>query len=445
MPWMSLIVLCLACLPGMAAAQVPRIQSQGAAASAMSNAFAAQADDPSALHYNPAGMTQLRGLQFMAGALISGGSTDFTSPMGMTAKGDRNGSAAWPPPAHTFITANLQDLGLKALGDLSVGVGLTVPFGSLTRWPNDGPFRSATTFSTLPLLDIKPTLAYKVTENVSLGLGADIYTFTGLVGEGHAERQSIPAPGVKTELFGKDTAAGFNASLLYTALRNAEGRPLANIGVVYRSQATLHLSGELLANGAKVSDARATLVLPQIITGAIAIWPVRTKEREWKVEMDVDYVGWKSVRNLDVTLGDGTTITQPQNWRSTYAVMIGTEYKWLVLESLQNWEVALRGGYTNQQTQMPDLTYDPGIPSSDLHVVGGGLGLLCKEQGSFLGLVRCGDLGVGSLKPKAIGVDLSLQAGLYEDRTVLDNRNPTVDGTYRTTLYNGSASIRVIY
>jgi len=445
MPWMSLIVLCLACLPGIAAAQVPRIQSQGTAASAMSNAFAAQADDPSALHYNPAGMTQLRGLQFMAGALISGGSTDFTSPTGVTAKGDRNGSAAWPPPAHTYITANLQDLGLRALGDLSVGIGLTVPFGSLTRWPNDGPFRSATTFSTLPLLDIKPTLAYKVTENVSLGLGADIYTFTGLVGEGHAERQSIPAPGVKTELFGKDTAAGFNASLLYTALRNAEGRPLANIGIVYRSQATLHLSGELLANGAKLSDARATLVLPQIITGAIAIWPVRTKEREWKVEMDVDYVGWKSVRNLDVTLGDGTTITQPQNWRSTYAVMIGTEYKWLVLESLQNWEVALRGGYTNQQTQMPDLTYDPGIPSSDLHVVGGGLGLLCKEQGSFLGLVRCGDLGVGSLKPKAIGVDLSLQAGLYEDRTVLDNRNPTVDGTYRTTLYNGSASIRVIY
>jgi len=445
MPWMSLIVLCLAYLPGVAAAQVPRIQSQGAAASAMSNAFAAQADDPSALHYNPAGMTQLRGLQFMAGALISGGSTDFTSPTGVTATGDRNGSAAWPPPAHTFITANLQDLGLRALGDLSVGVGLTVPFGSLTRWPNDGPFRSATTFSSLPLLDIKPTFAYKVTENVSLGLGADIYTFTGLVGEGHAEKQSIPAAGVKTELFGKDTAAGFNASLLYTALRNAEGRPLANIGIVYRSQATLHLSGELLANGAKVSDARATLVLPQIITGAIAIWPVRTKEREWKVEMDVDYVGWKSVRNLDVTLGNGATVAQPQNWRSTYAVMIGTEYKWLVLESLQNWEVALRGGYTNQQTQMPDLTYDPGIPSSDLHVVGGGLGLLCKEQGSFLGLVRCGDLGVGSLKPKAIGVDLSLQAGLYEDRTVLGNRNPTVDGTYRTTLYNGSASIRVIY
>ena len=54
--------LCLAGLSGMASAQVPRIQGQGAAAAGMSNAFAAQADDPSALHYNPAVMTQLQGI-----------------------------------------------------------------------------------------------------------------------------------------------------------------------------------------------------------------------------------------------------------------------------------------------------------------------------------------------------------------------------------------------
>ena len=452
--WMLVLLLAGFCWVGLqweAWAQVPRIQGQGTAASAMSNAYAAQADDPSAVHYNPAGMTQLQGVQVMGGALISGGSTNFTSLTGANARGDRNGSAAWPPPGHTFITANLKDLGVTTLGDLTIGIGLTVPFGSLTRWPNDGPFRTATTFNTLPLLDIKPTLAYKATENLSLGLGADIYTFSGLVGEGQVEKQSVWPGGLgipvgsKVELSGKDTAAGFNASLLYTALRNADGKPTANIGIVYRSQATLHLSGALLANGAKVSDAKATLVLPQVMTGAIALWPVRTQEREWKLELDVDYAGWKSVRNLDVTLANGTTIPQPQNWKSTYAVMLGTEYKWLALESLPNWEVALRAGYTNQQQQMPDLTYDPGIPSSDLHVVGGGVGFLCKERGSFLGLMRCGDFGVGSLKPKAIGLDLSYQAGLYEDRTVLGNRNPNVNGIYRTTLHTGSVSIRMIY
>ena len=85
-------------LYGPVLAQVPRIQGQGTAASGMGNAFSAQADDPSALHYNPAGMTQLHGVEFMTGALLSGGTTTFTSPTGVTATGDRDGSLAWPPP-----------------------------------------------------------------------------------------------------------------------------------------------------------------------------------------------------------------------------------------------------------------------------------------------------------------------------------------------------------
>ena len=434
-----------------ALAQVPRIQGQGAAASGMGNAFSAQADDPSALHYNAAGMTQLHGVGFMTGVLLSGGTTNFTSPTGATATGDRDGSVAWPPPGYIYVTANLKDLGVTAVGDLSAGIGLTAPFGSLTRWPNDGPFRTATTFNSLPLLDIKPTLAYKLIENLSIGLGADIYTFSGLLGEGHVERKSvwpggggIPA-GSQVELSGADTAAGFNASLLYTAIRNSDGKPLANIGIVYRSQATLHLNGAFLANGAKVSDATATFVLPQVFTGAVAIWPVRNREREWKLEMDVDYVGWKSVRNLDVHLANGATIPQPLNWRSAYAVMLGTEHRWLTLESLPSWEVALRAGYTNQQSQMPDFGFDPGSPSADVNIVGGGLGLVCKDQGKFLGLLPCGNLGVGSVTTKLIGLDLSYQAALYEERTITGNRNPTVNGLYKSTLHTGGISVRVAF
>ena len=123
-------------LYGPVLAQVPRIQGQGTAASGMGNAFSAQADDPSALHYNPAGMTQLRGVEFMTGALLSGGTTTFTSPTGVTATGDRDGSLAWPPPTHLYLTANLKDLGIRAFGDLTAGIGVTVPFGSVTRWPN---------------------------------------------------------------------------------------------------------------------------------------------------------------------------------------------------------------------------------------------------------------------------------------------------------------------
>ncbi len=440
--WACVALLLLAAAPTLA--QVPRIQGQGTAASGMGNAFSAQADDPSAVHYNPAGMTQLSGVQLMFGGLLSGGTTSFVGPTGVTATGDRNGSVAWPPPVHAYLVASLKDLGLPRLEHVTAGIGLTVPFGSMTRWPENSPFRFVTTFNTLPLLDVKPTVAYRLTRDVSIGAGADIYTFSGLVGEGHVEQQSISPgglapPGQKLELSGKDTAAGFNVSVLYTVLRNASGQPVANVGFVYRSEATLELTGALSANGRKLADATSTLVLPRIMTGALAVWPVRSSAHEWKLEVDVDYVGWRSVQNLDVRLGNGTVIPQPQNWHSTYAVMAGTEVRWLALESLPGWEVAARTGYTHQPSQMPDLGFSPGVPSANAHIVAVGFGMLCKETARFLGLVSCGTVS------KAIGVDLSYQASLYEDRTVAGNTGVRagVNGLYKTTLHTGGLSIRM--
>jgi long-chain fatty acid transport protein len=411
----------------------------------MANAFAAQADDPSALHYNPAGMTQLQGVQNMFGALFVGGPTNFTSPTGVEVTGDRGGSVAWPPPGHIYLTANLKDLGVRSLGDLTVGVGLNSPFGSLSRYPVNGPFRTAVTFSTLPLLDIKPTVAYKINDQLSLGLGADIYTFSGLFGAGHVELKTAnTAMTQQFEINGSDTAAGFNVSLLYTPFRNADGKPLANVGLVYRSRATLHLTGLFLINGAPTADTAATFVLPQVYSAAVAVWPIRDAEREWKLELDVDYVGWKANQNLDVQLSTGGVIPQPQNWSNSFTVMIGTEYRWLRLARLPDWEVALRAGYANQQTQVPDFTFNPGVPSANTHIPSVGLGFLCKENGSFLGL-KCGQLGFGTLKPKAFGIDISYQAAIYEVRTITGNRNPTVNGTYDTLIQAGGVSLRFIY
>src|ERR1700744_2233418 len=45
-----------------------RIPDQGAAATARGDAFVATADDPSAIYYNPAGITQLQGTSILLGA-----------------------------------------------------------------------------------------------------------------------------------------------------------------------------------------------------------------------------------------------------------------------------------------------------------------------------------------------------------------------------------------
>jgi len=442
-------------LPTMASAGAFRIFDQSASGTAQGGAFVAQADDPSAIFFNPAGMTQLRGVQTSFGFMFIGGGTSYTSPAGATAHGDFGGTIALPPPFNLYMSANLKDLGFAALGNLSAGIGVVSPFGILYRYPDDGPFSTAVTRQSLPLIDIKPTLAYKLSDQLSIGVGADIYTFASFWGSGQSVTKfnssggpGLPPPGTRMEVNGGDTAAGFNLSLLYTPFRNEDGKPLVNVGFIYRSQATMHLTGNLLANGGLVADASTTLVLPQVFTGGISVWPIRDRRHEWKLELDVDMTGWKSVRNTDVHLSNGATIPFPQNWRNTYTTMIGTEYKWLGLEALPAWEVALRGGYWHSQTPIPDSSFLPTIPDADQHAVSVGMGFLCKGGGRFLGVIECGSAEGGILRPKALGLDLAYQAIFYENRTVSGNLNPVaipgvVNGTYQTTFHVGMINLRV--
>ncbi len=448
MRWVAIQTACimLAVLVGasITQAQTPRIQGQGTAASGMGNAFAAQADDASALHYNPAGMTQLRGVHFLNGSLFAAGNTHYTSPTGVNSTGDRDGTA-WPPPTHLYLTANLKDIGLDALEKWTVGVGVNSPFGSLTEYPVNAPFSNTVIFNTLPLLDIKPTVAYKLNDYLSFGLGADIYTFSTLFGEGRFEIKKSFGPsgtGPRIEVNGSGTGAGFNASMMYTPFRNAEGKPLANVGVIYRSQAVVPLEGQLLVNGAQTADAKANLVLPPIYSGAIALWPVRDQEREWKMELDVDYVNWKSVRTTAISFSSGGGDPVIQDWHNSTTIMIGTEYKWLKIERLPEWQIAARAGFMNIETQVPDQNFNPGIPSANQYIPSFGIGFTCKENGSFLGLTKCGNMGIG-VKPKEIGLDLSYQAVFYEERTITNSAiNAAINGTYKTMLHAGGVSLR---
>jgi long-chain fatty acid transport protein len=440
----SLLVLWLACLlcPSLGYGQALRFQPQGAVAAGQGNAFAAQADDASAIHYNPAGLSQVNGVQIVTGTTLLGGSIKTNSSTGIDSRGDFGGSVAFPPPSHSYVSANLGSLGLDGLSNVTVGLGLTSPFGLNTRFPLDGPFNTAATSAALPLIDIKPTVAYKLNEQLAIGVSADIYTFASFLGQGHAEMKQADGA-ASVELNGKGTGAGATVSLLYTPLRNDNGKPITSIGLVYRTQAVVPLSGSLLVNGEKVDDGLANLVLPQIYTGAIAIWPVRTIEREWKVEIDVDYVGWKSYRDLDIHLSSGGIIPQPRQWKSVPVVSMGTEYKWLNPKWLPHWNVAVRSGYTRTENPVPDRTFNPGTISLSANTLSIGVGFLCQGQGRFLGMVPCG--GTSAFWPKAIGFDVAFQEWFYEPRTVSGNLNPTVDGAYHAYVHLGTVSAKFMF
>ncbi|MDH4082159.1 MAG: outer membrane protein transport protein [Nitrospira sp.] len=451
MGWIAAVLTLLGLLlwQTAAGAQALRFQPQGARAVGQGNAFAAQADDPSAIQYNPAGLTQVEGIQSVLGTNLLGGSVKYKSPTGVDSRGDFNGSVNWPPPSNFYLSANLATVGLPLLSSVTAGIGLASPFGLNTRYPLDGPFRTAVTSAALPLLAIQPTIAYKINDQLSVGVSADIYTFASFLGEGHVEQKQVSAgtlgipAGAPIELNGTGTGAGVTASMLYAPLRNEAGKPIVSIGLVYRSQAVLPLKGVLLVNGAKVADASTDLVLPQKFTGAVAIWPVRTSEREWKVELDVEYVGWSLNKHLDVRLSNGAAIPQPQQWKNVTVIAVGTEYKWLNPRWMPYWEIAARSGYTYTEDPVPDRTFNPGIISLPAHTLSLGVGFLCKGAGRFLGLIPCS--GESALWPKGIGLDLAYQEWFYESRTVVGNLNPTVDGTYHAFVHLGTFSLRYLF
>lgn len=430
--------------PNIVSAEGFRIIEQSASGTAQGGAFAAQADDPSAIHFNPAGMTQLRRVQVSFGTNIAGGSIDFTSSQGLgSTTGNFGGTIFNPPPSNFYLTANLGDLGMESLRGLSVGLGVTSPFGIQTRYPNNAPFRTSAIFAALPLLDIKPTFAYRFNKHVSVGAGADIYTFSNMIGEGHFElQQGIPGlPAGMTEVNGNGTTAGYNFSVLVTPWLKKIGeieKPIVNLGVVYRSAVTFDLSGDFLVNGMKVADAEIRFPLPDVVTVGMAYWPVRNQTDEWKLEFDIDYVDWSDFDSVDVTLSNAPTVTSiPQNWNKTWVAMVGTEYKWLDPAWLPNWNIALRAGYVRSNTPIPARTFNPAVPGADYNAYSTGVGVMCHEGGNFLGFIPCGSVG------KAMGLDLAYQAIVYEPRTVLGNQDPSVDGTYNTIIHVGAVNMRV--
>ena len=430
-----------------------RILDQSAAATAQGGAFAAQADDPSAVHFNPAAITDLPGLQLTAGTLLVNGNIDFRPSSGPAIEGDFGGTFANPPPSSFFVTARLGDVGAPSFESLTLGLGIYSPFGNVTNYPRTSSLAPVLTRSAAPILDVTPTVAFRVHPSFALGAGLDIYTFSDAFGEGHVEvqqtgedlaRAGFPfASDDEIELNGRDTAIGYHVGLLFTPVRNEREQPLVNVALVFRSQATLNLRGQFLNKSRGfVSGAKADLNLPQVITAGLAVWPIRNARREWKVEIDVDYADWTSFDHLDVTLSDDTVLPNPRNWQTSYVVMAGTEYKFVKPAWLPSWDVAIRGGYVFADSPVPEQTFRPDVPDSNSHSYSAGIGFLCQRGGLFLGVIPCA-AGRDGLGLAAIGVDVAYQGIFYQSRGILNNDNHRVHGVWDTTIHVVSLNLRV--
>ena len=103
-----------------------RIPNQDAEATARGNAFVATADNPSALYYNPAGITQLEGQNVQFGLHALSVNSHFKAATG-SIEADTDFEIL--PVPELYYVYSPKDY------PLAFGLGVYVPFGLGLQWP----------------------------------------------------------------------------------------------------------------------------------------------------------------------------------------------------------------------------------------------------------------------------------------------------------------------
>src|SRR5215471_15598887 len=145
---------------------------------------AAQASDVSTIFFNPAGIALLNQGEFQLGVQALIPQADFTNegsryklpntPFNNLPLSGGNGGDGGVDHVLPNIYLSQPIFRSAQYGDLTVGIGLSVPFGLETDYSPGWVGRYIALRTKLTTFDIQPTLAYRVFDRLSFGESADI-------------------------------------------------------------------------------------------------------------------------------------------------------------------------------------------------------------------------------------------------------------------------------
>lgn len=267
-------------------------------ASGMGNAFAGAAalgDDATTVFFNPAGMTRLGRTEVVAGgsavnvqASFSGTSTRPVAMGGGTNTGGQGGD-----PGGLAVVPNLYMV--MPLGDrTSIGLGVGVPFGLQTEYDSDWVGRYQGIKSALQTININPSVAYKVTDTLSVGAGLNYQridvelTNAVVLGAGTEGRARLKAD---------DDSWGWNAGVLWQVT------PGTRIGASYRSGIRHEMNGDATTTtlaGTVVSAASGAARASAELPATYSLSVVQQVSPALDLLADVTFTQWASIQQIAV-------------------------------------------------------------------------------------------------------------------------------------------------
>lgn len=291
------------------------------------------ANTPATVFNNPAGMTQLPGLQVALGgsvivpsAVFRGSAVNaFGRPISGVDNADAGNVAFVPHGAFTY----------KVTPELAVGLALTSPFGLVTSYPANFVGRYQADRTSLLTLNINPSVAYQLLPWLSVGAGLSAQygraEFTSFVNSSAIATSATGRPTALQDgyfrLKGDSWSFGYNFGVL------VQPGPHTNIGLTYRSRVQHDFSGTASYNvpaplslnpAFRTSGGTAKLVLPD--TAGLSI--TQGLGPDWTVYADVNWTNWSQFKTLRAFRDDGALLSsQPQHYDNSYFVSLGAAYQ----------------------------------------------------------------------------------------------------------------------
>ena len=333
----------------------------GAKATALGGAYSAYADDPYAVYYNPAGLSQIEGKVFSIGTMF----LDPTIKMSDFTVGNTN-HGSFEDKSDVLVVPNM-GYAQKINSQFSFGIALYAPWGLELEWDKDiakNPGAQNAYHSYYMRYGITPGLAYKVNDKFSIGMGVTI-------GKSEAGVDAIEYGlfDVQCELE-DDVNYSYNLGLMYKPIETV------TFGLTYRSETDTDFEGDIeskdIPGGYK---GKATLEYnhPQQIQAGVRYQP----HEQLSLECDVVWTDWSINKNqvveLEKALGGHSELEYDRDWSDTKQLRFGIEY-------IYNEMFTLRGGYFYDPTPIPDDTLDMQWPDADKKTYSLGAGV---NLGSF--------------------------------------------------------------
>ena len=335
------------------------IYEAGSKATALGCAFTATADDGSALFYNAAGLSFMKGSRAEVNAVFVAPQFSFTGKLSKTDPFTSTGEAedkVFPVPG-VYYTNNPG-------GKLAYGIGVYAPFGLGVTWEDGANWvgRRISHDVTIETVYVTPALSFMVTDGLAISAGVDIATQ-------HLELNKFSPEPIAGDNAIHTTIEG-RSSLNITPTLGAMYRPneKLSLGLMYHFKKTMKFDeadatldplntwgGVVVGVLGHENSLNSSLNLPDILSLGIAYRFVE----KFKAEFNYVRFGWSTFEKLTLNFdNDLLDQTIHFNYEDSWQIRFGFDY-----QANEKWNIM--AGYVHDKSPQPLVAVSPLLPDSD--------------------------------------------------------------------------------